>query len=272
MVDTRLHSTASTSSSSRRSEGDESELIDPGRRNWHAGLPPAPTDLSERATFALTRHEAEYLRERYITSSGASMLAWALQHPAKLDHVNAPWEHPRIDDAPPPLRRLVEVGRRFSLLMYGATLVYNAALAELSAGRNLRDDALAHEYHDAYAVWVEQRIRPELDALRVWERAELWTAVDEMLRGRVARTRDFAERWMAAVLADPTRAFDDPAVRSLIASRERAMKGQLARLHNDRALERWGGRSGVYELTYRWGQGRTVLSDIAAGLRSGGGD
>ena len=33
------------------------------------------------------------------------------------------------------------------------------------------------------------------------------------------------------------------------------MKGQLARLHNPRALERWNGRSGVYELRYRWDQG-----------------
>ncbi len=45
------------------------------------------------------------------------------------------------------------------------------------------------------------------------------------------------------------------------------MKGQLARLHNPRALERWNGRSGVYRLTYRWGEGRTLLQDIAAGLR-----
>ena len=48
------------------------------------------------------------------------------------------------------------------------------------------------------------------------------------------------------------------------------MKGQLARLHNPHTLERWNGRSGVYQLTYRWGQGRTVLQDIADGLRAGG--
>ena len=77
---------------------------------------------------------------------------------------------------------------------------------------------------------------------------------------------------MSAVLAGPKAAIDAPATRTLIANRERQIKGQLARLHNPRALERWTGRSGVYHLTYRWGQGRTVLQDIAAGLRASGGE
>jgi hypothetical protein len=254
----------------RRSEGDESELIDAGRRNWHAGLPEAPADLLKGATFQLTRPEAEYLRERFVTRVDGSMLAWALQHPADLQGRHAPWQHPRIGEAPPELRHVVEQGERFSLLMYGAVLAYNAAMADLAAARGHQQPTLADEYRASYAEWVEQRIKPRLGELRAWDRGELWRLVSAMLHGRIGRTRDFSERWMAALIAHPMEALDDPATRSLIAAREREMKGQLARLHNPRTLERWNGRSGVYELTYRWGQGRTVLQDIASGLRASG--
>ena len=260
------------SGGNRRSEGDESELIYPGRRNWHAGLPPAPHDLLEGTTFQLARPEAEYLRERFVTKAEGSMLAWALQHPADLQGRNAPWEHPRIEEASTALRDTVTHGERFSTLMYGAVLVYNAAMAELAASRGHQQPTLAEEYHASYLEWAEQEIEPRLGALRSWDRGELWRLVAELLRGRLGSTRDFSERWMSTVLADPKAAIDDSAVRSLVASRERQMKGQLARLHNPRALERWNGRSGVYHLTYRWGQGRTVLQDIAKGLRASGGD
>lgn len=259
------------SAGNRRSEGDEPELIDPAYRNWH-GVPQPPVGWTERTTFQLTRPEAEYLRERFITMSGGSMLAWALQHPANLDDVHAPWQHPRIDEAPQSLRRIVDVGERFSVLMYGAVLVYNAALAELAASRGQPRATLADGYREAYTEWAEERILPRLAELRAWDRAELWAVVGEMLRGRVGRTREFSEQWITALLADPAAALDHPDVRRLIARREQVMKRGLARLHNPSALERWNGRSGLYELTYRWGQGRTLLRDIARGLRTQDGD
>ena len=271
----RYHASLDTfyrSGGNRRSEGDESELIDPGSRNWHGGLPAAPHDLLEGTTFQLTRPEAEYLRERFVTKAEGSMLAWALQHPADLQGRNAPWEHPRIEEASTALRDTITQGERFSTLMYGAVLVYNAAMAELAASRGHQQPTLAEEYRASYLEWAEQEIEPRLGELRSWDRDELWRLVAELLRGRLGSTRDFSERWMSAVLAGPKAAIDAPATRTLIASRERQMKGQLARLHNPRALERWNGRSGVYPLTYRWGQGRTVLQDITTGLRASGGE
>jgi hypothetical protein len=44
---------------------------------------------------------------------------------------------------------------------------------------------------------------------------------------------------MTALLANPGAALDSADVRRLIAGREQVMKGQLARLHNPNALERW---------------------------------
>jgi hypothetical protein len=254
----------------RRSEGDESELIDPGRRNWHAGLPPAPGDFLQQATFRLDRAEAEYLRERFITMAERSMLAWALQHPADLSGRDAPWVHPRIDEAPADLRRVIDEGERFSLVMFGAVLVYNLAMAELAASRGHHRSDVVDRYRVAYGEWQADRLDPRLAELRAWDRGGLWSLVDDLLRGRVSRTRAFAERWMGEVLADPAGAVNNRVIRDLIAARERDMKGQLARLYNPRALERWNGQSGVYQLTYRWSQGRTILEDIGAGLAADG--
>ena len=253
----------------RRSEGDESELVDAGPRNWHAGLPPAPQGLFERTDFELQLAEAEYLRERFITSAPESFLAWGLLHPARLDKVQFPWDHPHLGAAPSDLRNLVEIGRRFSILMFGAVLAYNLAMAEKAEEAGLRDGSLVAEYRDIYRAWATGRLAADLEALRTWDRAELWTAIERMAPGRVSRTRQFAERWITRVLQHPETAAEDSSVRTLIADRERLMKGNLARLHNQRALERWNGRSGVYELSYRWSEGRTLLGDISLALGRG---
>jgi len=252
----------------RRSEGDDSELVDVGRRNWDAGLPGPPTDLFERADFRMRREDAEYLRERMITSSPESFLAWGLRRPSRFAKVDAPWMHPDLAAAPNALRVPVELARRFSLLMFGAVLAYNVLMAEASAAAGLRDDSLVTEYRAAYAGWAAGRIVTELDALRRWDRGELWSFVERLAPGRISRTRRFVEQWIARVLDSPASAIDDPAMRTLIADRERVMKGSLARLHNHRALERWNGRSGVFELTYRWNEGRTIIRDVADGLAS----
>jgi hypothetical protein len=253
----------------RRSEGDEPELIDAGRRNWHHGLPAAPADLLERATFALTRPEADYLRERFVTRAEDSMLAWALQHPASLNRSDGgPWDHPRARELPPALRVTVSHADRFSFVMYGAVLVYNAALAELAAARGHHEPALADQYHADYAKWVED-LHSRLDELHAWDRNDFWRLVGELLHGRIGGTRDFASRWIEAVLSDAQGAVDDQAIRDLLRAREQRIKGSLARLSNPRALERWNGRSGVYRLTYRWPQARTLLQDIDTGLRNG---
>ncbi len=259
-----FHATAGPS----RAEGDEREVVDLGHRNWHPALPEAPEDLFRRVDFHLRVEDATFLRERMITSAPQSLLAWTLTHPARLDRVDAPWQHPGLADAPAPLRHEVELARRFSLLMYGAVLVYNIALSDAARRAGLRDGSLEDMYRAQYARWVTERLDPELPVLRGWERADLWAAVERHASGRVDQARRFADAWMAAVLEAPRPAPDDPAVRALIVDRERRLKRSLARLQNRRALERWNGASGVYENTYRWAEGRTLAVDIADGLRA----
>jgi hypothetical protein len=60
---------------------------------------------------------------------------------------------------------------------------------------------------------------------------------------------------------------DDPVARELIRYRERLTKGGLARLHNERALERWSGASSLGRLTYRWDQAKGIVMDILRGAQ-----
>lgn len=256
----------------RRSEGDDTELIDPGRRNWHPAIPPAPVDLFTRSDFKLSRPEAGYLRERFMTSAPDSYLAWGLQRPTRLTKIEYPWDHPHLAAAPPMVQEVVEAGRRFALLMHGAVVIYNLAMAEKAHTTGLRDEALADEYRSMYGTWAENRIGPELEVLRAWDREAFWGLVASLTPGWVQPVRAFSDTFIARVLAEPATALGDPEIRTLIARREQRMKGALARLQNQRALERWNGRSGLGELSYRWAQGRTLLQDIAEGMRMAGDD
>ncbi len=55
--------------------------------------------------------------------------------------------------------------------------------------------------------------------------------------------------------------------RELIHKRERHLKGEQARLDNQRARERWGGAAGADQLNYRWGKTERIALDIIDGLK-----
>lgn len=251
----------------RRSEGDETELIDAGRRNWHAGLPKPPLDWLAKSTFAMTHAEADYLRERFTTRAPDSYLAWGLHHSANLSKISFPWEHTRLGEAPVKLRELTEDARRFSTLLFGAVIVYNVAMAERARDTGLRDGQLADDYRARYDEWATKQVEPELGAFRTWDREAFWLRVAALAPSSILAVRSFADQFIARVLKDPGSALDDASTRQLVAARELRMKGGLARLYNQRALERWGGSSGMFALSYRWAEGRTLLNDIAAGLK-----
>ena len=55
----------------------------------------------------------------------------------------------------------------------------------------------------------------------------------------------------------------------LIVDREVALKGSLARLRNQSALELWNEASGTCQIDYRWGSAQTIGADILRGLEEG---
>ena len=249
-----------------RSDDGEAELVEAAWRNWHGGLPPAPPDLLETTTFALTRDAATYLQERIVATAPDSLLAHCARSTQKLNRVDAIWELPILDRIPALLRQEIEHARLFSLVMYGAGLSYNLLLSERAVKLEITETTEHVErYRGLLEQWADE-MAVNASALASWNRGEFW-AVAEGLNLRVRRPALFAERWMSMAIEDPSVVPDDPAARQLLANRERSLKGSLARLQNRRALERWSGASGVGRLNYRWLNARVIISDIIDGLR-----
>lgn len=244
------------------------ELQEPGRQSWSTAIPQEPEGLYEAATFDLSHDEASFLRDRILAIAPDSLMAALIQRPPR-KRASVPWDLAVVDRVNARHRTELRLAERFSILMLGANLTYNLMLAELAVSSGLRDDELVEKYRKDYAAWVDGEIRPLLRELRAWDRGYLWEFLGR-IAPRTGPARDFAEAWMQTAIADPWTAKDEPDMRLRIREREHVNKGSLARLENRRALERWGGESGLGRLTYRWPNAHVVIQDIVRGLRRRG--
>jgi len=149
----------------RSSEG--GELLDAARRNWHGSLPPAPTDLLDRTTFALTTSEAEFLSERVRRSAPDSLLAASLSATVtRQRQARAPWDLGKLDALAPRLQEDIEDAQRYSLAMEGAVLLYNRMLAELSVERAISTDpGRVERFGQDLDRWADE-MEGSLDGLR----------------------------------------------------------------------------------------------------------
>jgi hypothetical protein len=246
---------------------DDGELIEAAPRTWHGGLPDAPENLLVRTSFALTRDEADYLRERIVTSQTGTLYAELMADSSSVARVTYPWTHPAVNGLAPELRADVRDAERFSLLIQGAYLLYNLALADASAdaGMTAREGLRSH-YRDLLARWsAEMELHRGL--FRGWSTEDMWRSVAGFKRRVSTPTRRFVDAWATFALGDRRDLADDQNARTLIKERERRLKGSLARLSNHRALELWGEASSTGRLDYRWPNVRRVIADIQVGLR-----
>jgi hypothetical protein len=233
-------------------------------QTWHAALPAAPDGFPDHITFELTVDEADFLRGRIAETCRGSLLALAVTGPRACRSLQAskPWD--AFDDLPLPLGETLSLAHRFALLVQGAALAYNLALARRAPGR----EDLATTLEEAISAWAleanqEDIGRPELD--------DLWQFCAERARVSVP-TQDFIERWRGLLrLHGYAVACSSPDAHTLIESRERLLKGKRSRFENPRSLDTWGGQAGTGLLTYRWSTVQRFLDDLYRGTaRSGG--
>ena len=86
-------------------------------------------------------------------------------------------------------------------------------------------------------------------------------------------TRAFVESWIEGLRTDDRHAVaEDSAARTLVRNREVQLKGARARFRDPRRLELWGGESGTWRMSYRWGATKRILKDIFDGLARDEGD
>jgi hypothetical protein len=250
----------------RSSEG--GELLLPGAHNWRETLPPPPGDLFETTDFTIRREEAEFLVERIYQDCPNTLLATLFTRGiSRIRSSSFPWQLGGLDGLDPDLQRDIEDARRFSLGMEGATLLYNLMLAERQVEQGLvSDPGRVERYQDAFSRWADE-MTGDKDALGAWDRIAMWDRIRRINPRIRPGAERFSEAWLTRAVADPHSAGHDLQMRALIQSRERVLKGSLARLSNPRALEKWGGASGLGRLAYRWGNAKRTVVDILDGLK-----
>ena len=247
-----------------RSRSGESETPVTILPNWHTGLPDAPDNFPEKANFTLRRIEADYLRDRIMTSVPASLLAFLVDKGRDDDSADYPWFHPQFSQFPALIREQLEHARNFSEAIHGAALFYNFLLAEKSANQ----DRLK-QYQDELKDWAENQAARET-AFSNWDRQRFWDIVKRDPTVHISfPTQNFVNSWLQFALtpAVASRLKSHQPARQLIQLRERSLKGKLARLENRDALRNWNGAAGAGRLDYRWRQAKTIIDDILVGRK-----
>lgn len=243
---------------------DDNDVV--GRRvaNWDVDLPPAPAGLPKEASFALSRKEADYLREMIRAHHPTSLFRFMIERRLPDDGIEFAWELADLKDADGELRRQVEHARCFSEVRQGAAILYNIILARMDPVR----EAVVETCLTLWAEWLTL-MASRRDAHKRWDLADFWRLLDLQPRPPRRPTRDFVEAWHALVVAeDPAAALESATAHALIRSRESAIKGALARTApgNRRAREMWRGESGLGQLDYRWSNAAVVIRDVQQGL------
>ena len=244
--------------SRRREHEDDDDAVYPASVTWHSHLPDPPQDFPHGLTFALTRDEAEFVRDAIVTSCPNTLLAWLVRE-GRAGQADRPWEHPDFARFPVRDQALLQQAHFFSLVMRGAAIVYNLALAKLDGRRELEDERRAD-----LEQWAGELGSSGVEA---WSLDELWEATADSGHMVTCGARHFVESWAEMVKSDPYRLANDSAAHRLVAQREQRLKKGRSRFRNARAREQWSGRAGLRPMTYRWSTVRSFLDDLHSGLR-----
>lgn len=229
---------------------------------WSPGLPAAPADLLDTATFRLTPEEGSFLRDRLAVSARDSLFN-ELARAGDRAGAEAIWQHPMRATWSARNIAIVDQAERFARVMNGAALLYNLMLAERAAAMQGAETGRWHdkatEYRARLGTWQAEA---PASLASDWSLAGLWSLTSQTIHRVAPPTMAFVTEWAALVQRGQPLA-DDAAARALILRRETRLKGPKARLTNDAALARWGGASGAAVLAYRWPVVQRHLRDLA---------
>ncbi|QVX40712.1 hypothetical protein J4H89_23250 (plasmid) [Ralstonia solanacearum] len=222
---------------------------------WNPALPKMPGNLLERAEFRLTRSEAQFLVDRLVATQPTALLTTLAREglDSECDYI---WTHPHLTTFPSAARRLVQHGEIFSDVMHGAALLYNLSLSELRE----RDDWIEH-YRRRLQAWSDGL---DPGAVRAWSLDDFWNVVHNPAHVIRPSAKRFVTVWRELVLGCSQQIIEAPRARQLVEERERQLKKDGQSRYLNRAIrDRWTGASGVDRLSFRWGQAKSHLRDLA---------
>jgi len=225
--------------------------------SWHPRLPEPPAEFPTKVDFALTREEAEFIRDRIQVACHGSLLSFLVLHCKPAD-ILAPWEHPDYASFSTQHQELLTHARLFSEAMHGASLLYNIQLARLK-----NHEALVEEHQTSFDGWIEGFPVNEIGA---WSISRFWELIIDQGHSVAPQTRSFVQHWVELTRKPSKGLLTNPDALNLIKKREMKLKGTRSRFRNQRALEQWGGYSGVGRLVYRWPNVKVLLNDLYHGM------
>jgi hypothetical protein len=234
--------------------------------NWDLALPKMPKNLIGETGLSLSRVEAEYLKDKIGLSCKGTLFAFLIQQNSNLgQNQTFIWDHPKKNAFPLNLRTLVEHGQCFSMIMHGASILYNLMLAEC-----VRQRELMEEHETRFQDWVDS-ITTHRNLLEKWSLKDFWEITTNQRKRISFLTQNFVSSWKNRVLETDTLSnlVGDLAARDLIKDREYRLKRARSRLINPRHLDLWTGASGLLQLDFRWSNARTIINDVLTGLEQG---
>ena len=244
----------------RRSDDDEI-ITDPRTVTWHPELPSPPSEFPDVLDLHLSRDEAEFLRDQIAKNCKGSFLSALCERADKpIPDIDVPWEHPDLATFSVEHRRLLDQARLFSAAMNGASILYNVLLAE--AGKK---EGLIEDHTKTLSDWASNL---DFAGLKAWKLDDLWDAVLDRGHSVTTSTQRFVANWMTELRSGPDALLNNKNACDLIRVREHKLKGPRSRFKNQRALDQWGGSSGMAPLNFRWRIARQHLGDLHAGLRA----
>jgi hypothetical protein len=225
--------------------------------NWHAGIPSEPKGFPYEVSFRMREEDSEYVKARILMQAGDSVLAFLVRRGEALENTPALWESEVVADLPVALANQMHQAHHFSLVIQGATLLYNWMLAD-----KLDRDAKRDEFQSRITEWTETM--SEAKAWD-WQPHDLWQLLDASGARVPPKTKTFVEQWKSGIQSNSSPLWQEDRLKQLILHRESSLKRSQARLVNPRALELWNGDAGTGLLTYRWANVLRHLRDLTSG-------
>jgi Family of unknown function (DUF6361) len=239
---------------------DDGERVGGGRENWNPRLPLSSSGWPS-AGLALRRVDAEFLRDQIAMEAPKSLFAVLVRAAEAPSNIEFPWAHPHQSTFSETIQWQLSHARNISEATYGAALLYNLILAELTSSQERID-----EYRGKLAEWAEM-VNTRMPQLSIWDLSDAWRCVESEGALIPRQTRDFVDRWCELIMElGPDAMAESSTARTLVSQRERRLKGPLARVDNLRARELWQGASSSRRLQFRWGNAAVIIGDIISTL------
>jgi len=241
--------------------GDDSDLSFLHKNHLWSQLPYVDSEWKENLSIKLTYEEAEFLKEKIITSCPDSLFAYSLEYLGnKVIEYNSIEDFLEEQALPEKFQMIIQVASDFNFIMSGALIRYNYLIQ-----RNREDGNIEATQNVWEKYWSSIK---DFDWKR-WDVKSLW----RLCPRTNYLTRSFVELWIALV---QQKNYNLKTGDKLIIDREFRLKGPKRSKLYDKAIaqkqENWTGvnvdeEHNVYYLSYRWATVRTLIKDILNGLQ-----